>query len=382
MMRDEQLLHELVEAENEVDVLQILKSRGLLTDRTRWKYLGNMPNNQAIVQSQQSNASAALIEKVTNGIDAIFLRYCKAQGIDPRGPLAPKTMARAVETFLGDLSEQDSKEIRHLAEEFLVLYATGSKARPSLSLYDAGEGQLAHDFPSTFCSLIYGSNNGSYKGAIPFVQGRFNMGSTGVLPFCSDERKLQLIVSRVPEDVANRTDHEWAFTVFCFFHSKQDPAWKYLVGSDNEVMTAGIKPLGLVPRTNAKSGEIPMPRERTVRSGTLIKMYDYKAPRSNVCGELFKKIEDYLLRPALPLRIVECRPEYKANVMGVTVWNRLGAWAEKKLEEGFEEGASMSITLSTGETIPGEVRVFKAIKGAADDDQPQTGLRALINGQS
>jgi hypothetical protein len=382
-MRDRQLLDDLLKAENEPEVLEILKSRGLLSDPTRWRYLGNMPNNQSIVQAQQSNAAAALVEKVTNGIDAILLRYCKAQGIDPRGLLAPKTMAKAVEAFLGDLSEKESKEIRQLAEDYLVLYATGSKARPSLSLYDAGEGQLAKDFPSTFCSLIYGSDNGSYKGAIPFVQGRFNMGSTGVLPFCSEERKLQLIVSRVPEDVARSTDHEWAFTVFCFFHSNQNPAWKYLVGQDAQVQTAGIDPLALLPRANARSGEVVLPRERAVDSGTLIKMYDYKAPRSNVCGELFKKVEDYLLRPALPLRIIECRFEYKANVMGVTVWDRLGAWAEKKLEDGFEEGARISMTLSTGETIPAEVRVFKAIKGATDDDDlPQTGLRALINGQS
>lgn len=381
-MRDRNLIEFLLNAESEAEVLDVFKLRGLLQDPTRWRYLGGMPNNQSIVQAQQSNASAALIEKVTNGIDAILLRNCKARGIDPRGPLAPKTMAKAVEEFLGELSAKEPKEIRHLAEEFLILYATGSKARPSLSLYDAGEGQLAKDFPTTFCSLIYGSDNGSYKGAIPFVQGRFNMGSTGVLPFCSEERKLQLIVSRVPEDVARATDHEWAFTVFCFFHSNQNPAWKYLVGQDNQVLTAGIAPLPLLPRTNARSGEVLPPRERTATSGTLIKMYDYKAPRSNVCGELFKKVEEYLLRPALPLRIVECRSEYKANVMGVTVWDRLGAWADKKLEPGFEEGASISITLSTGETLPAEVRVFKATKGLSDEEQPQTGLRALINGQS
>jgi hypothetical protein len=381
-MRSEKLLQELLEAENEVEVMKILRSHGVINEPDRWRYLGGMPNNQSIVQSQQSNSSAAIVEKVTNGIDAILLRFCKSRGIDPRNPDSPTSMAKAVEEYFGDLSNQEMKEIRRIAEEYLVLYATGSKARPCLSLYDAGEGQFAKDFPSTFCSLIYGSNSGSYKGAINFVQGRFNMGSTGVLPFCSDQHKLQLIVSRVPEDVANTTDHEWAFTLFCFFHSKQDPAWKYLVGTDGEVMTAGMNPLSLVPRTNVKSGEIPLPRERAVYHGTLIKMYDYKAPRSNVCGELFRKLEDYLLRPALPMRIVECRPEYKANVMGVTVWNRFSAWGEKKLEEGFEEGASISITLSTGETIPAEVRVFKALKGAPDVDQPQTGLRALINGQS
>ena len=112
-------------------------------------------------------------------------------------------------------------------------------------------------------------------------------------------------------------------------------------------------------------------------------MYDYKAPRSNICGELFKKLEEYLLRPMLPLRIIECRPEYKANVMGVTVWDRFSAWAARgKLEEGFEDGASIQIKLSTGETVPAEVRVFKATDTGEDIEQTQTGLRALINGQS
>jgi hypothetical protein len=380
-MQDKSLLDALLAAESEEEVIGVLNDRGLLQAASRWRYLGNMPNNQSIVQGQQSTPSAALVEKFTNGLDAILLRHCKARGIDPRGAQAPTSMANAVELFFGELT--DPIKIRPLAEENLILYATGSKARPCLSLYDAGEGQLVGDFPATFCSLIYGSGDGSYKGAIPFVQGRFNMGGTGVLPFCSDKYKLQLIVSRVPKDVAKSTTHEWAFTLFCFFASKQNPSWKYLVDPDNQVHTAGTDPLGLIPKSAAKSGEICAPRERLVSSGTLIKMYDYKAPRSNICGEQFKKLQEYLLRPALPLRMVECRAEYKANVMGVTVWDRFTAWGPNKLENGFEDGASISIKLDSGETIPAEVRVFKATKELdEDEDQPQTGLRALINGQS
>jgi hypothetical protein len=287
-MKDKKLLEDLLEAENEAAVLDALNQRGLLKDSSRWRYLGGMPNNQSIVHNQQSTAGAALIEKFTNGVDAILLRLCKAHGIDPRGGAAPSSMASAVSQWFGDLSEKDPQKIRMLAEDNLVLYATGSKQRPSLSIFDAGEGQLAEDFPKTFCSLIYGSDDGSYKGAIPFVQGRFNMGGTGVLPFCSEERKLQLIVSRVPKDVAKGDHHEWAFTLFCFFPSKQNPSWRYLVGSDENVLTAGSEPLALVPKMGAKSGEVCAPRERAVASGTLIKMYDYKAPRSNICGELFK----------------------------------------------------------------------------------------------
>jgi hypothetical protein len=357
-----------------------------------------MPNNQSIVHAQQSTPAAALIEKYTNGQDALLLRYCREQGIDPRGAEAPQSMSLAIEQFLGPTAEKfndankDKKArelLRQWAEENLLLYATGTKARPSLALYDAGEGQLAKDFPHTFCSLIHGADGGSYKGAIPFVQGRFNMGSSGVLPFCSERHKLQLIVSRVPSDVVHGNDHEWAFTLICFFPSKRDPSWHYLVGPDGEILTAGVSPLGLVPKSGAASGEVSVPRERKVSCGTLVKMYDFKAPRSNVCGELFRKIEEFLLRPPLPLRIVECRPEYKANVMRVTVWDRLGAWAKDKLEPGFESGASVSVQLETGEVIPVEIRVFKAVKKStqalgtdADEDQPQTGLRAIINGQS
>ncbi|HXE07041.1 MAG TPA: hypothetical protein VN612_04035 [Acidobacteriaceae bacterium] len=377
------LVTELLEAEDESAVLHALETRGLLADESRWKYLGNMPNNQSIVLNQQSSPGAALVEKFTNGLDAILLKHCKAQGINPRGPNAPASMADAITEWFGDLSDKDHGQIREIAENNLVLYATGSKPRPSLALYDAGEGQFAQDFPKTFCSLIYGTDDGSYKGAIPFVQGRFNMGGTGVLPFCSEKRMLQLIVSRVPDEVANTTEHEWAFTLFCFFPSSQAPSWRYLVGTDGHVMTAGPGPLALVPKLGAKSGEICAPRERYVPSGTLVKMYDYKAPKSNICGELFRKLEDYLLRPALPMRLVECRKEYAAKVMGNNVWDRLGVWGKNKLEDGFEDGASIQVKLSTGETIPAEVRVFKLQpESDVDIDHPQTGLRALINGQS
>src|SRR5260370_1822613 len=107
-MRDEKLLHELLEAEHEIAVLDVLNRRGVLKDSTRWRYLGNMPNNQSIVQSQQSTPAAALVEKFTNGLDAILLRHCKLRGIDPRGPHAPTRMANAIQQFMGDLGDKNA----------------------------------------------------------------------------------------------------------------------------------------------------------------------------------------------------------------------------------------------------------------------------------
>ncbi len=134
-MRDESLLRDLLNAEDEVAVVAALTSRGLLQTSNRWRYLGNMPNNQSVVHNQQSTPAAALVEKFTNGLDAILLRRCKAQGIDPRGAAAPATMAKAAELFFGDMADRSAAQIRSFAEVSMVLYATGSKASPSLSTH-------------------------------------------------------------------------------------------------------------------------------------------------------------------------------------------------------------------------------------------------------
>jgi len=101
-----------------------------------------MPNNQSVVHAQQSTAAAALVEKITNGIDAILMRKVRAADIDPRGDRAPGSMTKAIEKFYGDLSDNGREEIRQIAEDSMILYATGTKSRPAISFYDTGEGQL------------------------------------------------------------------------------------------------------------------------------------------------------------------------------------------------------------------------------------------------
>ena len=70
--------------------------------------------------------------------------------------------------------------------------------------------------------------------------------------------------------------------------------------------------------------------------------------------------------------------------MGVTVWDRfsLGPRAAS-LRKASKTAPVFRSNLSTGETVPAEVRVFKADADDGEDAElPQTGLRALINGQS
>ena len=288
-----------------------------------------------------------------------------------------------MQKWFGDLAGRRRKRSALSPRRTLSSTRRVPNRAPAYRCTTPAKGSCQKIFPSTFCSLIYGSDEGSYKGAVPFVQGRFNMGGTGVLPFCGDGRKMQLIVSRVPSDVV-KVASRMGFHRLLLLPVPAEPVVEVPRRHRWQDHDCRRRAARTCSEGRRKAGEICAPRERKVPHGTLIKMYDYKAPRSNICGELFKKLEEYLLRPMLPLRIIECRPEYKAKVMGVTVWDRFSAWAARgKLEEGFEDGASIQIKLSTGETVPAEVRVFKAEADAGEDTElPQTGLRALINGQS
>src|SRR5882672_2591853 len=107
-MQDKELLLELLECEYADDAGAVLSKRGLFGEKqaSRWVPVGKMRNNQSIVQAQMSSPAAALVEKFTNGLDAILLRRCKADGHDPRGAGAPQSMRIAVEDWYGDLSEK------------------------------------------------------------------------------------------------------------------------------------------------------------------------------------------------------------------------------------------------------------------------------------
>ena len=53
------------------------------------------------LENQQNNPIPALVEKITNSLDAILLNECKKRGIDPKSKEAPKRMSAAVEKFFG-----------------------------------------------------------------------------------------------------------------------------------------------------------------------------------------------------------------------------------------------------------------------------------------
>ena len=94
------LFWKIYNSENENELHKIVQSDPLLSDPLNWKPYGT-ENNFSTFENQQSNSIAALVEKITNGIDALLMKYCMFREIDPKSNHAPATMQKAVELFYG-----------------------------------------------------------------------------------------------------------------------------------------------------------------------------------------------------------------------------------------------------------------------------------------
>src|SRR6266511_2811994 len=177
----ENLFRHLIEANSE-DVVSATISRSDLL--LQWHPLGNNTNNFGVIENQQASPVAALIEKVTNCIDAILMRRCIEEGIDPKSVNAPRTMVDAIERFFTSTHKSwHLGPIRREQAESIQIVASGSTKHPCLLVYDDGEGQHPDDFEATFLSLLRGNKN-----EIAFVQGKYNMGGTGAIVFCGKQR--------------------------------------------------------------------------------------------------------------------------------------------------------------------------------------------------
>ena len=126
------------------------------------------------------------------------MRECFARNLDPRSSLVPRSMSEAAEQFLnvpeGNLAKWSAAQRTELAERNISIIVTGQKpseGNPCVIVVDTGEGQKPEDFKDTLVSLLR-----SNKTSVPFVQGKFNMGSTGSLTYCSPNKNYQLIASK------------------------------------------------------------------------------------------------------------------------------------------------------------------------------------------
>src|SRR5438445_13469058 len=98
-MEAKKLLMKLIEAETEAEVEKIIDDDPLCSDPRNWLPYGNKENNAGTVQNQQSEAVAALVEKIVNAMDAVLILKCYEAGVEPTSGVAPKSIHEAVRKF-------------------------------------------------------------------------------------------------------------------------------------------------------------------------------------------------------------------------------------------------------------------------------------------
>ncbi len=387
----------LLHAESEDDVVDILEEFGWWNTDTVWRYFGDREGNFSVIGNQQSKPEAALVEKLINSIDARLMGECLARGIDPEGQAAPASIREAVALFFeeragvgnigGNIEAWDNVKRKTVGEEITVA-VTGSRRTPSVTVTDLGEGQVPSAFPDTFLSI-----DRTNKLRIRFVQGKFNMGGTGVLQFCG-KHNLQLIISRrsphITENMPPNESEEgqWGFTIVRR-HSPQgsvrNSVYSYLAPagelgqpSKQHVLSFQADSLPLRPEGN-------QPYSRDTGWGTAIKLYDYDmkgfTSHALMKGGLLTRMETMLPEPALPIRVHECRDfkghagSFATTLSGLAV--RLSDNVAGNLEFGFPDSVPFRVE---GEEMLARIYAFQ--KGKADSYRTNEGIILTVNGQT
>lgn len=344
---------QLVRAESEEKVVEILEKDKLWEKNSEWKLYGGKENNYSQIGNQQSEPDAALTEKLTNAVDAVLMRECLKRDRDPEGENAPQSVTEAVENFFdiedGFLYNISAKKRTKLAQN-IGLVATGARSKPNYIVFDKGEGQHPEDFSNTFLSL-----EESNKLKIPFVQGQFNMGGSGALRFCGD-RNIQLLISRRNPGITDK-ESEWGFTVVRRVDpegNRKNSVFQYLT-LDGEIPKFGAESLPVLPGEDDEEayGE-------PLKAGSYLKMYDYnmKGYKTNILFDLYNRISLMLPQIAVPIRFYE-RRDYKGHSLETTMSGlnvRLEEDRRENLVEGFPSSATFSVE---GNEFKAKIFAFK-----------------------
>jgi hypothetical protein len=293
---NEKFFEELFFSSTEDEVEKVIRKYPDTFQQNNWFPYGDNESFFGVIENQQASPIPALVEKITNSIDAILTRKCYESGIDPKSSQAPRTMESAIERFFPDFKNWDLPTFRKQQAESIQIIADGPRMNTSLTIFDDGEGQRPEDFTKTFLSLLRGNKN-----EIHFVQGKYNMGGSGAIVFCGKKR-YQLIASK-------RFDGSGKFG---FTLVRRHP-----LSNEEEKVKRGtwyeyLKINDLIPSFEIKGLDLGL-YNRKFTHGTIIKLYSYDLPsgsRSVISRDLNQSLNEYLFEPALPLFTIDKKERY------------------------------------------------------------------------
>ena len=301
-MNNKELLFEFYNAPSSESVYKLILKYELDGPKN-WRPYGDNYNNAGTFENQQSSPENALVEKITNSIDAILMKKCYLEGINPKSKndnRVPSDMSKAVEQFYGvkdgkweNISEKERNEI----SQSIQIILTSDKKTPNVAIFDDGEGQNPDNFPNTFLSIQRGNKND-----VPFVQGKYNFGATGAVVFCGDTHRYQMIISRRNPELDDHNDQIGFTLVRRHILSKSEEKeykltwYEYLVIDDQ------------IPSIPAEPLDLGLNKNNPFISGSVVKMYSYQLTKPSMATtDLWRELNPLLFVPALPILIYEAR---------------------------------------------------------------------------
>lgn len=325
-LSSQQLFKSLFQAKNEQDVQAIIERHPIIFSQENWYPLGANESNFGVVENQQSSPVAALVEKLTNSIDAILMHKCLEARIDPKSPRAPRSIEDAITHFFPDHKNWDLRDPRNQQAESIQIIADShlrDTNNTSLIIYDDGEGQHPKDFEQTFLSLLRGNKN-----EIHFVQGKYNMGGSGAIVFCGKKR-YQLIASKRFDGTG-----DFGFTLI-----RKHPLSEAEAQTKKSTWYEYLKIDGRIPSFPVDTLDLGL-HGRKFRTGTIIKLYSYDLKgNTNIRRDLGRSLNEFLYEPALPIYTIESAERYPNDRALRDVVYGLKRQLEKSeyIEETFSE---------------------------------------------
>jgi hypothetical protein len=289
----------LYNAKTEDEIEDLISKYPEVFKRENWVPIGGNESNYGIIENQQSNPIAALVEKVTNSIDAILTRKCLEKDIQPDADNSPRSMEEAVRIFFPDHKNWDLPTPRKKQAEDIQVVADGPPRNTSVIIYDNGEGQHPEDFDNTFLSLVRGNKN-----KIMFVQGKYNMGGSGAIVFCG-KKGYQLIASKKYDSTG----------LFGFTLVREHPFVKGESEHKKNTWYEYLKIEGKIPAFDLKEDLDLKLLNRKFKTGSLIKMYSYQFPIGyyGFAQDLNQSLNEFLFEPVLPVYTVDKAERYPNN---------------------------------------------------------------------
>ena len=351
---------QLLKAETEQEITSIIEKEGM-EDPLDWQPYGNQSSNWSIIGNQSSSAERALVEKITNSVDALLMRKCLELGIDPRSEEAPKSPREALIQFFdiedGKISNLSKEKEEKICKDLYIMATSqdmkpikklGRNAHVNMMIYDGGEGQSPNRLPDTILSLLRGNKQG-----IPFTQGNYNQGGSGALMYCG-EQGYCLVVSRRHPNIApsfqNGKDdslHLWGWTLIRLEmrQDTKDPMFTYYAPNGKvprfEADSLPLKPK-IIKGKEAQnyldydsSCSAGLPYEQEVEYGTAMKLYNYNLKQKGPLVSHFKyELSSCILDTYLPFYVVDCRKNKFNNHILFRGFNKL---LEDDLKEKNED---------------------------------------------